>query len=279
MDERAMAALLKKVLLVSTLLMLLCLSTRVALAQQGPRDPGAGVDFEQKLGTQLPLDLPFIDENGATVTLGDYFGEKPVVLAMGYYECPMLCSLVREGLLTSLQDVRLNVGSDFAVVNVSIDPTETPMIAGAAKATMVSRYNRPGSEAGWHFLTGPQDSIAQLADAIGFRYYYDAKVDQYAHASGVTLATPQGAVSRYFYGIEYNPSDMRLGLVESSANTIGDAVDQLLLLCYKYDPVTGQYTGLVMTIVRTAFIVFTVAGLLSIYTLFRNNRRTVIPAR
>jgi protein SCO1/2 len=273
-----MASLINRSLLAFALLALICVSPRVALAQEGPRDPGEGVDFEQKLGTQLPLELPFVDEFGEQVTLGEYFGEKPVVLALGYYECPMLCSLVREGLLSSLQEMKLNVGSDFAVVNVSIDPTETPMIAGAEKATTVSRYNRAGSEEGWHFLTGPQDSIAQLADAVGFRYYYDARIDQYAHASGITVATPQGEVARYFYGIEYNPSDLRLGLVEASANKIGDAVDQLLLLCYKYDPITGQYTGLVMTIVRTAFIVFTVMGLFGIYTLFRNNRRTAIPA-
>lgn len=219
-------------------------------------DPLAGVDYEQRLGEQLPLELPFVDEQGRAVALGDYFGDKPVVLALGYYECPMLCSLVREGMVTSLMDVRLTAGTDFEVVNVSIDPTETPMNAGNTKAAVVSRYGRPGSEDGWHFLTGTQDSIQQLAAAVGFKYYYDETIDQYAHAAGIVVATPGGELARYFYGIEYNPSDVRLGLVEASGNKIGSPVDQLLLLCYSYDPHTGQYTGVVMTIIRVVSVLF-----------------------
>lgn len=233
-------------------------------AQAQPRDPTEGVAFDQKLDALVPLDLSFVDEQGQAVRLGDYFaGGKPVVLVLSYYECPMLCSLVREGLVQSLQQVPLDVGRDFSVVNVSIDPLETPMMAGNVKNAVISRYNRPGTDAGWHFLTGTQDSIKQLADAIGFQYVYDETIDQYAHAAGITVLTPTGHVSRYFYGIEYNASDLRLGLVESSSNQIGTAVDQLLLLCYHYDPVTGRYTGLVMTILRTLGAL-TVVGIIAL---------------
>lgn len=233
-------------------------------AQAQPRDPTEGVAFDQKLDTLVPLDVPFVDEQGQAVRLGDYFADgKPVVLVLSYYECPMLCSLVREGLVQSLQQVPLDVGRHFNVVNVSIDPLETPMMAGNVKNAVISRYNRPGTDAGWHFLTGTQDSIKQLADAIGFQYVYDETIDQYAHAAGITVLTPTGHISRYFYGIEYNASDLRLGLVESSSNQIGTAVDQLLLLCYHYDPVTGRYTGLVMTILRT-FGALTVVGLIAL---------------
>jgi protein SCO1/2 len=225
-------------------------------------DPLEGVVFDQQLGAQLPLELPFVDETGKAVQLGDYFGEQPVIVALGYYECPMLCSLVRDGMVKALTDVRLDIGKDFQVVNVSIDPTETPMNAANTKASVLSRYNRPGSEGGWHFLTGTQDSIQQLANAMGFGFYYDETIDQYAHAAGIVVATPQGVLSRYFYGIEYNASDLRLGLVESSGNKIGSPVDQLLLLCYHYDPVTGTYTGLVMTILRV-FSVFFIVGMVA----------------
>lgn len=249
-------------LFVGVILALLLLAPIPAQAQ--PRDPAEGVAFDQKLDALVPLDLPFVDEQGQAVRLGDYFaGGKPVVLVLGYYECPMLCSLVREGLVQSLQQVPLDVGRDFSVVNISIDPLETPMMAGNVKNAVISRYNRPGTDAGWHFLTGTQDSIKQLADAIGFQYVYDETIDQYAHAAGITVLTPTGHVSRYFYGIEYNASDLRLGLVESSSNQIGTAVDQLLLLCYHYDPATGRYTGLVMTILR-ALGVLTVAGIIAL---------------
>ncbi|NJN16354.1 MAG: SCO family protein [Oscillochloris sp.] len=233
------------------ILLLLLLTPGVGLAQGGG-NPADSVAFDQKLGDQIPLDLAFIDAEGQAVTLGQYFAEQPVVLIMGYYECPMLCSLVREGAVQALQQVRLNVGQDFQVINVSIDPLETPMAAANARNIAISRYNRPDTDDGWHFLTGSQDNIAQLADAIGFQYYYDETIDQYAHAAGIVVATPQGELSHYFYGIEFNPSDLRLGLVEASNRTIGTPVDQLLLLCYHYNPITGQYTGLVMMIVRAA---------------------------
>jgi protein SCO1/2 len=246
------------------LLLLVLLALPGAAAAQGEQgDPLADVAYQQRLGEYVPLDLPFVDETGQAVALGDYFGQQPVLLALGYYECPMLCSLVREGLVAAVSDVRLDVGADYQVVYVSIDPAETPMNAANTKTLTVAEYGRPASAAGWHFLTGTQDSIQRLADAIGFGYYYDETIDQYAHAAGIVVLTPQGELARYFYGIEYNPSDLRLGLVEAADNKIGSPVDQLLLLCYSYDPVTGRYTGLVMTVLRvvSAIFVFALIGL------------------
>jgi protein SCO1/2 len=241
------------------------------------RDPLADVSFDQRLGAQLPLDLSFVDEEGRTVQLGDFFGRKPVVLALGYYECPMLCSLVRDGMVTGLMDVQLTAGTDFEVVNVSIDPTETPMNAANTKALITSRYNRPGSEGGWHFLTGTQDSIQQLAAAIGFKYFYDETIDQYAHAAGIVVTTPGGELARYFYGIEFNPSDLRLGLVEASGNKIGSPVDQLLLLCYHYDPASGKYTGMVMTLIRVTSVLFLLGMIAFVVFLSRGPRRPGSP--
>lgn len=248
----------------------------VALAQSEP-DPLAGVSFEQRLGEQAPLDLPFIDEQGRTVRFGDFFGAQPVVLVLGYYDCPMLCSLVRNGLVAALNQVPLGVGSDFQVVNVSIDPRETPMNAANTRAAIVARYNRPGSETGWHFLTGSQDSITQLTEAVGFTYYYDERIDQYAHAAGILILTPEGRLARYFYGIEFNPSDVRLALVEASGNKIGSPVDQLLLLCYQFDPSTGKYTGLVLTLVRIGGVLTVMFLLAALYLLSRSSGRPGAP--
>jgi len=238
----------------------------LAAMAQGPSTPTDRVAFDQKLDAQIPLDLPFYDHEGAKVSLGDYFGKQPVVLVLGYYECPMLCSLVREGLVRSLQQVQLNVGKDFQVVNVSIDPVEKPMAAANARSLAISRYNRPGTDDGWHFLVGSQDSVKQLADAVGFKYFYDETIDQYAHGAGIMVATPAGRLSHYFYGVEYEPSDLRLGLVDASKGTIGSPIDQLLLLCYHYDPSTGKYTGTVMTLVRVAGVL-TVLGVIAMIVL------------
>jgi len=249
-----------------------------AFAQDSqPHHPTDGVSFQQRLGEQVPLDLPFRDDQGTAVTLGDYFGTQPVILLLSYYECPMLCPLVRDGLVRGLNDVRLTVGKDFSVVNVSIDPGETPMNAASAKTLTLARYNRPESADGWHFLTGTQESIQRLADAVGFHYFYDETIDQYAHAAGILVLTPRGELARYFYGIEFNASDVRLGLVEASGNRIGSPVDQLLLLCYHFDPATGRYTGLVMTIVRVAGIitVVTIAG--AVWAMSRWPRRPGAP--
>ena len=224
-----------------------------AMAQGGGHHSLDEVSFEQRLGAQVPLDLAFTDEAGASVRLGDYFGERPVVLVLSYFECPMLCPLVRDGMVKAMGEVTgLRPGADYQVLNVSIDPAETPMNAANTKAATMSRLGQPGADAAWHFLTGPQDSIQQLADAVGFKYFYDETIDQYAHAAGILVLTPGGTLARYFYGIEFNPSDLRLGLVEASGNRIGSPVDQLLLLCYHFDPTTGKYTGLVMTALRVS---------------------------
>lgn len=262
--------------LAGILLIVLMAAPGAAEAQSGP-DALANVSFEQRLGEQVPLDLPFVDEEGRVVRLGNYFGGQPVVLALGYYECPMLCSLVRNGLVEALNKVPLTTGSDFQVVNVSIDPRETPMNAANTRAAVVSRYNRPEGQTGWHFLTGPQDSITSLAEAVGFKYFYDERIDQYAHAAGILVLTPEGRLARYFYGIEFNPSDVRLGIVEASGNKIGTPVDQLLLLCYQFDPATGTYTGLVLTLVRAGGVLTIVILLASLYLLSRGSGRPGAP--
>lgn len=208
------------------------------------------VSFEQHLNTQLPLDLPFKDENGRTVRLGDYFGKRPVVLTFVYYECPMLCTQVLNGLATSLTVLKERVGEDFDVVTVSFDPRETPVLAAAKKKTYLDRYNRPGTDAGWHFLTGDAASIEALTDAAGFEYVWDEASKQFAHPSGIVIATPEGRLSRYFFGIEYAPRDVKFALMESSAGRIGNAIDKLLLYCYHYDPSTGSYGFVAMNAVR-----------------------------
>ncbi|NNJ10704.1 SCO family protein [Chloroflexales bacterium ZM16-3] len=248
------------------MLLALMITPAAAFAQNGKPDPLHDVSFEQRLDAQVPLDLTFKDEQGQVVQLGDYFGKQPVILQMSYYECPMLCSLVRKGMVDALESVTLNAGADFQVVNVSIDPLETTMMAANVKAATLSSYGRDGAAAGMHFLTGTQDSIDRLAEAVGFHYVYDETIDQYAHAAGLVMLTPKAKVSRYFFGVTFNPSDLRLGLVESSENTIGSPTDQLLLLCYHYDPQTGTYTGLVMTIIR-ATGVLTVLGIIGMIVL------------
>ncbi len=206
------------------------------------------VGFAQRLDAQLPLELPFIDDQGRTVTLGDYFHDRPVILVLAYYRCPMLCTLVLNGLTQSLFDVPFDAGKQFEIVTVSIDPRETPELAAAKKKTYVTRYGRPGAAAGWHFLTGPQTSIAPLAEAVGFRYTYDAKRDEYAHAAGIVVATPGGRLARYFYDVRFRPRDVRLALVEASAGKIGTPIDQILLYCFHYDPTEGKYGTTIMAL-------------------------------
>ncbi len=220
-----------------------------------PALPGAlqGVGIDQKLNAQLPLDLTFFDESGREVPLSSFFQSgKPVVLAPVYYRCPMLCTQVLNGLAGSLKAVSLNPGQDFEVVAFSFDPKDTPELAFAKKQSYVSRYGRPNTANGWHFLTGRAENIKKIMDAAGFHYKYDPSMDQYAHASGVMVVTPEGRLSKYFYGVEYSPRDLRLGLVEASQNRIGTPVDQILLFCYHYDPATGKYGAVAMNFVRFA---------------------------
>lgn len=213
------------------------------------------VGIDQKLNEQVPLDLVFKDEQGREVRLGQYFKGKPVVLSLVYYTCPMLCNQILNGMLSSFRQVSFNAGEQFEVVNVSFDPRDTPAIAAAKKQTYIKAYNRAGGEAAWHFLTGDEANIKRLADAVGFRYLWDEQTKQFAHASGIMIVTPEGKLARYFYGVEYPPRDVRLGLVEASQNKIGTPVDTLMLYCYHYDPATGKYGAVVMNIMRVAGVI------------------------
>ena len=220
-----------------------------------PALPGAlqGVGIDQKLDQQLPLDLTFRDESGRAVPLSSFFQtKKPVILALVYYRCPMLCTQILNGLESSLKAVSFNPGQDFEVLSVSFDPKDTPELAASKKQMYLRRYGRANTANGWHFLTGDETNIKALTDAAGFHYKYDPKTDQFAHASGIMILTPEGRLSRYFYGVEYAPRDVRLGLVEASQNKIGNPVDQMLLFCYHYDPATGKYGAIVMNMVRFA---------------------------
>jgi protein SCO1/2 len=208
------------------------------------------VSFEQRLNEQLPLDLPFKDEHGRTVKLGEYFGRKPVVLAFVYYECPMLCTQVLNGLESALRVLNESVGKEFDVVTVSFDPKETPVLALGKKKAYLERYKRPEAEQGWHFLTGEQASIDALTKAAGFNYSWDEASHQFAHASGIVVTTPAGKVSRYFFGIDYSPRDVKFALIESSNEKIGTLADRLLLYCYHYDPAKGNYGFVAMRAVR-----------------------------
>jgi protein SCO1/2 len=210
------------------------------------------IGFDQNIGERVPLDTTFRNEAGATVRLGDYFGTKPVVLVFAYYDCPMLCTLVINGLSSALGVMSLNPGKDFEIVTVSFNPHDTPASATAKKAVYLERYKRAGAADGWHFLTGDQPSIDRLTKAAGFRYVWDADTKQYAHPSGVIVLTPDGRLSRYLFGIEYGPRDLRLGIVEASEGKVGSPVDALLLYCYHYDPMTGRYGLVIMRAIRIA---------------------------
>lgn len=208
------------------------------------------VGIDQRLNQQVPLDLAFVDEHGQAVQLKQYFG-KPVILIMVYYQCPMLCSQVLTGFSGAMNGiVRFNIGREFNVVTVSIDPRDTAQEAAAAKKRYLQRYRRPEAEQGWHFLTGRKDQIDALAQAVGFRYAWDPEIQQFAHASGIMLLTPDGRVAQYYYGIEYAPRDIQLGLIEASKGKIGNVVDQVLLYCYHYDPRQGKYGAAIFNVLR-----------------------------
>lgn len=238
-----------------------------------PSDVIREVGFDQNLNAQLPLDAKFRDEAGNTVELRQYFGKRPVVLALVYYDCPMLCTLILNGLTSSLKVVNLDAGTDFDVVAVSFDPRETAELALAKKAEYVKEYGRSGSERGWHFLTGDAEPIRRLTQAVGFKYFWDEESKQFAHASGVMVATPGGKLSKYFYGIEYAPRDVKLGLVEASEGRVGSPVDRMLLYCYHYDPVTGRYSLAVMNLIRLLGVGTVAAIALFIVMMLRRERR------
>ena len=237
------------------------------------------VRIEQKLDQQLPLDLVFRDESGREVKLGQYFGHKPVVLAFVYYDCPMLCTQVLNGMVTSFRVLPFQVGNEFDVVTISFDPRETPELAQKKKKVYVDylpEKMRAGAASGWHFLTGDQANIDKITAAAGFRYHWDDKTQQFAHASAIMVTTPHGKLSRYYYGIEYPARGLRLGLIESSANKIGSPVDQLLLYCYHYDPATGRYGAVVMNIMRVAGVI-TLLGIVAMLVILARTSRRATP--
>jgi protein SCO1/2 len=209
------------------------------------------VGIDQKMGAQVPLDLPFDDESGNPVTLRKYLG-KPVILALVYYQCPSLCNMVLNGVLRSVKSLAVTAGDEYDIVAVSFDPRETVEMAAAKKVSYIKGYNRANAERGWHFLTGPEASSKSLAEAVGFRYAYDAINNQYAHGSAIMLLTPEGQVTRYFYGIDYPARDLRLALVEASNRRIGSPIDAVMLYCYHYDPSNGKYGMVIMNVLRLA---------------------------
>lgn len=236
------------------------------------------VGIDQKLNEQLPLDLVFKDETGASVKLGDYFGKKPVLLSLVYYQCPMLCNQVLNGMVTAFKVMNFKAGQEFEVVTVSFDPRETPELAAAKKNTYVNYLpadRRAGATSGWHFLTGDEASIKRITDAVGFRYHWDDATNQFVHASGIFLTTPNGKLARYFYGIEYAPRDVRLGLIEAADNKIGSPVDQLLLYCYHYDPATGKYGAVVMNMMRVGGVITLIAIVALLFFLRRRSVKQV----
>jgi len=215
------------------------------------RPPGLqGVGIEQHLNQLIPPQLAFRDETGKPVRLGDYFGNRPVILNLVYYQCPMLCGEVLSGLESALRVLKFDVGKEFDVLTVSFDPRETPDLATKKKAEFLKRYGRPGAADGWHFLTGPQESIDALTEAAGFQYQYDPKTGQFAHSTAIMVLTPEGKIAQYYYGVEYAPKDLRLGLIQASENKIGNLADQVLLYCYHYDPATGKYGAIIARVLQ-----------------------------
>jgi protein SCO1/2 len=254
-------------------LLVLVASARALDGQAVPAPALDDVGFDQHLNEQLPLNLEFKDEAGRPVELGRYFQGKPVVLVLAYYRCPMLCTLVLNGITRGLSQVPYTIGREYQVVTVSIDPRETSELAAAKKESYVTLYNRPGAAEGWHFLTGEEKAIKSLTQAVGFRYVYDAKQDQYIHAAGIVVLTPTGKVSRYLYGIDFSPRDLRLALTEASERKIGSPTDQVLLYCFHYDPSVGKYTADVMAIIRAgAILTIVVVGALVAFLVRRNRR-------
>ena len=235
------------------------------------------IGIEQKLGTELPLTTIFRDQTGASVSLQDNLSEKPAVLVFSYFDCPMLCPLVLEGLVRSLKPLSLNAGRDFDVFVISIDERDGPETARKKQLEIVNRYGRDGSEVGWHFLTGEKSAIEEVTQSAGFSYGWDEASKQYVHASGIFILTPQGEIARVLYGIDYTPRDIRLALVEAGDGTIGNAIDQLLLYCYHYNPLTGKYGFVIMGALRLAGVSTVLAMATYIITMLRRERRGARP--
>ena len=231
------------------------------------------VGIDQRIGEQIPLDLQFTDETGKPVRLGDYFGKRPVILALVYYECPMLCTQVLNGLVTALGVMNFEPGREFEVVAVSFNPKEGPGLAAQKKAAYMERYKRPHTADGWHFLTGTEASIRELTKAVGFRYEFDDKIQQFAHGAAIQLLTPKGTLARYYYGIEYSARDIRFGVIEAAEGRVGSVIDDVLLLCYHYDPTTGTYGATVLGMVRIGAVATVVGFLGFLIVSLRRERR------
>jgi len=234
------------------------------------------VGFDQRLDAQVPLDVTFSDEQGNAVPLSKYIHDKPVILVLAYYQCPRLCNVVLNALVQGLLEISFDAGREFDVVVVSFDPRETPDLAREKKHSYLARYRREGASAGWHFLTGPAESIAPLARSVGFRYRFDPATQQFAHASGLVLLTPGGRVSRYFYDVRFSGRDLRLGLVEASHNKIGTPVDQFLLFCFHYDVTAGKYSARIMVLVRILGVATMLGVGLFVRRLIRSTRRPAL---
>ncbi len=234
------------------------------------------IKFDQKLNNSISLDAQFRDENGNAVQLGNYFGKRPVILVLGYYECPMLCSLVLNGLIEAMQDLKLDAGKEFEVVNVSIDPRETPALASAKKRVYIKRYGRKGADVGWHFLTGDDAAIHTLANEVGFHFAYDPLAKQFAHPSGIVILTGDGKVSRYLFGVTFSAKELDAALRDAGAKKIGSPIQQLMLLCFHYSPLTGKYGNLVVNGMRvSAFATVAALGMM----LLRSRRREEADSR
>jgi protein SCO1 len=243
------------------------------IAAHTPPEILKNAGIEQKLGTQLPVKTAFRDQTGAAVSLQNYLSDKPAVLVFSYFECPMLCPLVLEGLVRSLKPLALDVGREFDVVVISIDERDRPESARKKETEVIHRYGRDGGAAGWHFLTGEKSAIQEVTGSAGFNYAWDEASKQYVHASGIFVLTPRGEIARVLYGIDYAPRDLRLALVEAAGGTIGSAIDQLLLYCYHYDPLTGKYGLVIMSALRLAGLTTVLAIASFIATMLKRERR------
>lgn len=246
-----------------------------ALAQSPQAQIMKEVRFEQRMGETIPLDLSFRDSSDAAVQLADYFDDKPVILSLVYFECPMLCTLELNGLVRSLKTLDMKLGQDFTILTVSFDPGESPQLAARKRRSYLRQLGDENAADGWHFLTGDEPEIRRLCDSVGFHPVYDPQRDEYAHASGLILLTPQGRIARYLFGIDYPSRDLRLGLVETSAGDVGTATDQLLLLCYGYDPTTGKYGLVIMNVIRLGGLATLITlGVFIGASLYRDFRRS-----
>jgi protein SCO1 len=257
-------------------LLLISASALVGSSAPASAQPGGAlkeVAFDQNLNAQIPLTTKFVDEQGQKVMLSDYFGKRPVILVMGYSNCPMLCSKVAEQMIRSLKVLDASVGKEFDILTVSINPKETPEQADKQRRTYLKRYSREGAEAGWHALTGDEQSISRLAKAVGFKYTYNPKLNLYAHAAGFVLLTPSGRVSRYFYGVEFPAREMKPALADASESKIGSPIDRLLMYCYDYDPDTGKYTFAIMNAIRVFGVATALALGTFMFVMFRRDRR------